>query len=203
MVSSEKFTYLKKLLYSEWPDFDDGYQAKLHILSALSQYHHQSVLRVLIAYFQGWYTDKANDDGQPGEPEFIEDMIERFLAIQSTEYLQSLENLIPKTKTSDRKILIESITNKICELCLNKPNGESYHDVVKKNLNLDPQREFVILNENMPDHWYSQWSYGDFDDLFMGGQFPLPSDLVPDTLSDEIITTIIDSIPKETLERFK
>lgn len=193
----DKLAYLRKLMYGQWSVDDEKYVVQLKIIASLSRHHHASTLRVLIAYFHRWYTDKMNDDGEQGDDEFIEGMVERFLSLQSTKYLESLKDLVPYVNLSDKKTYIEAISTKICQSCMNKPNGQSYHDIVKDKLHLTAEMENMILNENMPEHWYDEWTYGALDDLFQGSYVTVLPDLIPDTLTEEALTDIIEAIFKD------
>lgn len=197
----DKLAYLRKLIYSEWPDLDDDkYVVQLNIIAALSRHHHTSTLRVLIAFFHRWYTDKTNDDGEPGDDMFIEGMLERFLSLQSMTYLESLKHLVPNADLADHTAYIEALVIEICQSCMDKPNGQSYHDIIKNKLQLTTEMEDMILHQNMPEHWYDEWTYDDLDNLFQGSSVTVLPDLIPDALSDETLMDIIKAIPEECLD---
>lgn len=188
-----KIGYLNQILYGKHEDLDQQYVLILNIMEILSNHdQYEFFVSFLAKYFQSWYVKNSiEDEGQPGEPDFLEGQLKRFLSAQSDEFVMSL---FKGSKTKSKKSIIKTIINNIMTDILKEDTKETYNQIIDRHLNLNEEQKLEFITKNFPKHWYKPWDFDSLDDIFMG-QLPIvPPNLFADKYDDHIIDLMYDSV---------
>lgn len=186
-----KIAHFNQILYGQRNDDQNQYLTKLHIISKLSEFNQTTIGPILMTYFHSWYLNSDKSVGEIHEDEFIYQQVLHLLSLQSNDYVMSMNHLIDPVNVN--KTYLQKLGCAIGHCCIDKKANESYHDVVKKIMNLTANMENIVLNQCAPIHLHF-WSVDQLDGLFKGLVPKLPSDLISSDLSDSQIDQLLEAI---------